>query len=57
MSRNKEELELKTNMEIEYRDDPILFEHLIQFIILALEISDKSPEEAEKIQKNFLDNY
>jgi len=44
-------------MEIEYRDDPILFEHLIQFIILALEISDKSPEEAEKIQKNFLDNY
>lgn len=44
-------------MEIEYRDDSILFEHLIQFIILALEISDKSPEEAEKIQKNFLDNY
>lgn len=57
MSRNKERLELRANLEIEYVDDPLLLEHLIQFVSLALEISDKSPEEADKIQKNFLDNY
>ena len=57
MSRNKEKFELKTNLEIEYKDDPILFEHLIQFVMLALEIADKSPEEAEEMQKSFLDNY
>lgn len=57
MSRNKEKLELKANLEIEYMDDHILFEHLIQFVILAFEIADKNPDEAGRMQKNFLDNY
>ena len=57
MSRNKETFELRTNLEIEYKDDPILFEHFIQFISLAFEIADKKPEEADAIQKKFIDNY
>jgi hypothetical protein len=51
----KEKLELRPALKIAFREDAVLSVQLLKFILLAIEISDKSPEEAERIQKNFLD--
>lgn len=53
----REKLELKPNLKIAFKDDAVLFAQLLRFILLAIEISGKSPEEAENIQKKFLDSY
>jgi len=53
----RERLELKPNLKIAFKEDAILLNQLLRFILLAIEISDKSPEEAESIQKKFLDRH
>ncbi len=53
----REKLELKPNLKIAFKDDAVLSVQLLRFILLAIEISDKSPEEAERIQKKFLDSH
>ena len=53
----REKLELKPNLKIAFREDAVLSVQLLKFILLAIEISDKSPEESERIQKNFLDRH
>ena len=53
--QKREKLELKPNLKIAFREDAVLSVQLLRFVLLAIEISDKSPEEAENIQKNFLD--
>ncbi len=53
----REKIVLKPNLKIAFREDTILLSQLLRFILLAIEISDKSPEEAERIQKKFLDRY
>ncbi|MFA6130481.1 MAG: hypothetical protein WC731_05830 [Candidatus Omnitrophota bacterium] len=52
----REKLELKPNLKIAFREDTVLSTQLLRFVLLAIEISDKSPEEAERIQKKFLDS-
>ena len=37
-------------------DDPILFEQVVRVVLLALELAGKSKEEAERIQKVWIDN-
>ncbi|MFH1897036.1 MAG: hypothetical protein ABH886_02170 [Candidatus Desantisbacteria bacterium] len=53
----REKLELKPNLKIAFREDAVLSIQLLRFVLLAIEISDKSPEEAERIQQNFLDRH
>ena len=53
----REKLELKSNLKIAFKEDAILFSQLLKFVLLAIEIADKSPEEAEEIQKKFIDRY
>ncbi len=53
----REKLELKSNLKIAFKEDAILFSQLLRFVLLAIEIADKSPEEAEEIQKKFIDRY
>ena len=53
----KERVELKSNLKIAFKEDAILFSQLLRFVLLAIEIADKSPEEAEEIQKKFIDRY
>lgn len=53
----RERLELKSNLKIAFKEDAILFSQLLRFVLLAIEIADKSPEEAEEIQKKFIDRY
>ena len=50
-------MELKSNLKIAFKEDAILFSQLLKFVLLAIEIADKSPEEAEEIQKKFIDRY
>lgn len=51
----REKLELRPNLKIAFKGDAVLSTQLSKVILLAIEISDKSPEEAERIQKKFLD--
>jgi len=51
----KEKLELKPELKVTFKDDAILSGQLLRVILLAIDIADKSPEEAEKRQKNFID--
>ena len=53
----REKLELRPNLETTFKDDAVLSVQLLRVILLAIEISDKSPEEAERIQKKFLDYH
>ena len=53
----REKLELKPNLKIAFKEDAVSSTQLLRFILLAIEISDKSPEEAERIQKKFLDKH
>ena len=53
----REKLELKSNLKIAFKEDAILFSQLLKFVLLAIEIADKSPDEAEEIQKKFIDRY
>ena len=53
----REKLELKSNLKIAFKEDAILFSQLLRFVLLAIEIADKNPEEAEEIQKKFIDRY
>ncbi|MDP3041760.1 MAG: hypothetical protein Q8N62_03380 [Candidatus Omnitrophota bacterium] len=53
----REKLELKPNLKIAFREDAVLSVQLLRFVLLAIEISDKSPEEAERIQQKFLDRH
>ncbi|MDD5155120.1 MAG: hypothetical protein PHF11_01375 [Candidatus Omnitrophica bacterium] len=53
----REKLKLRPELKMEFRDNPVFFNHLLKLILLAIEISDKTPEEAERIQKNFLDRH
>lgn len=55
MKKSKQPPELQANLKIQYIEDPILFDQLTRIILLALELSDKSKEEAETIQKQMLD--
>lgn len=51
----RERPELRPELKIAFREDAVSSIQLLRFILLAIEISDKSPEEAERIQKKFLD--
>jgi len=53
----REKLELKPNLKIAFREDAVLSTQLLRFVLLAIEISDKSLEESERIQKKFLDRH
>lgn len=59
--KRKRELKFKPwvrNVKIEHKDDPILLRHLIEFLLLALELADiEDRDEIEKIQKISLDKY
>lgn len=47
---------LKPALRIEYKDDAILYYHLIRFLLLALELADiEDEDEIKRVQKNFLD--
>lgn len=50
-------MELRPNLKIAFKEDAVLSTQLLRFVLLAIEISDKSAEEAERIQKKFLDSY
>jgi len=49
----REKSELKPKLKITFKEDVISFSQLLRFVLLALEIADKSPEEADEIQKDF----
>lgn len=57
MGRKPREQKFQARLHIEYKDDPILLEQLINIILLAKRIANKSKEEAEKIQDAFLNNH
>jgi hypothetical protein len=50
---NIKKSELKPNLKIAFREDAISFRQLLRFVLLAIEIADKNPEEADEIQKDF----
>lgn len=50
----KEKIELKPELKIAFKESAILYNQLLRFVLLAIEIADKSPEEANEIQKRFL---
>ncbi|MCK5609146.1 hypothetical protein KAR91_45145 [Candidatus Pacearchaeota archaeon] len=54
MRKKKGDQKLISRVRVEYKDNPILLENLRKFILLALEISDKTAKESEEIQKKFL---
>ena len=51
---NKEKLELRPELKIAFKEDAILYNQLLKSVLLAIEIADKSQEEAKEIQKRFL---
>jgi hypothetical protein len=53
--QKKDNPELNPDLKIEYKDDAVSSVQLMKFILLAINIADKDPEEAAKIQENFLD--
>ena len=55
VKRGRQNPELQAHLKIQYVDDPILFDQLVRIVLLALELADKSKEEAEAIQKQMLD--
>ena len=53
--RGKGTFQLQPRLRVEYVDDPILYAQLMKIIQLALEIADMTPEEAERYQKQKLE--
>ena len=49
--RGKGKFEVHAVTKVEVRENRIAFEQLLQLMRLAIKIADKSPEEAERIQK------
>ena len=56
MKKDRQNPELQANLKIQYVEDPILFDQLTRIILLALELGNKSKEEAEALQKQMLDS-
>jgi len=49
-------LELKANTHLKLEDDKDLYERIMKIIALAILIAPMDPEEAEKVQKTYLEN-
>ena len=48
--------EYKTKLKIEQKDDSVLYEQILDMIIMALEIADMDEKKAQEYQKNRLEN-
>ncbi len=48
--------ELKAQVQLQFKDEPVLYQELIKLIILAAEIADMDDEASVKYQEIFLKN-
>ena len=48
--------DLKVKLILEHKDDPVLYEQLLNMLVMALEIAGKDEREARAYQEKTLEN-
>ena len=48
--------DLKAKLTVEYKDDPVLYEQLLNMLVMALEIAEKDERDARAYQEKTLEN-